>query len=498
MRDDKLHKDDDIIIKQKKRVLIKNTKSFIKSLKDFFYEIIHIKEGTDIDGTIEGIKRDLVFKGHSIWILIASIFIACVGLNQNSTAVVIGAMLISPLMGPILGVGLAVGTYDWETLKKSLKFFAVAVFVSILTSYIYFLLTPLKDAQSELLSRTQPNLLDVFLGLFGGIAGIVAGSRREKSNVVPGVAIATALMPPLCTAGYGLATGQYSYFFGAFYLFFINSFFICLSTIVIVRYLKFPVMNYVKESRRNKIKIYMIIFIVIVILPGAKLSWEMIQKSRFNHRADNFIEKNFNDIKSDIMYKEITYTDTVSYINIYLAEKKFSNAKILDFIEDLNNHGLNGETSVGITVTDTTILNIHQGQSNADSLANKMNVMSVEIQKKLRVGILEDIYKKQEDIILSKNEKIEFLENKLIQIHEDSVPLTKLKSEMQIQYPKIQKFSYAKTLELNDSGYFDTIPTFLVQWKKYTYRSIIRKQSTILEKWLKVRLNLDTVRVIKY
>ncbi len=239
---------------EKKRQIIVFFGKFIKSTAEFFHGILHIKDGTDYEGTVKGIKRDLVFKGHSIWILVSSIFIASIGLNQNSTAVVIGAMLISPLMGPILGVGLAVGTYDWEALKRSIKYFIVAIVVSIITSTLYFLMTPLKDAQSELLARTEPNILDVFIAVFGGIAGIVAGSRKEKTNVIPGVAIATALMPPLCTAGYGLATAQYNYFFGAFYLFFINSFFISLSTVLVVRYLRFPLVNYISKLHEKKNK----------------------------------------------------------------------------------------------------------------------------------------------------------------------------------------------------------------------------------------------------
>ena len=175
--------------------------------------------------TIDYISKNVEFKGANLWILIFAILVASVGLNVNSTAVIIGAMLISPLMGPIMGVGLAAGINDFELLKKSLKNLGIAIAISIITSTIYFSFTPLNDAQSELLARTEPSIWDVLIALFGGLAGIVAGSRKEKSNAIPGVAIATALMPPLCTAGYGLATGNVYYFFGAFYLFFINSVF---------------------------------------------------------------------------------------------------------------------------------------------------------------------------------------------------------------------------------------------------------------------------------
>lgn len=211
-------------------------KSFLSSLS----EILNITDNAQREITIEGIKRDIDFKGFNVWILILAIFIASIGLNVNSTAVIIGAMLISPLMGPIMGVGLSIGINDLFTLKRSLRSFGIAVIVSLVTSTLYFSITPLSDAQSELLARTQPNLLDVFIAFFGGLAGILAGSRKEKNNVVPGVAIATALMPPLCTAGYGIGTGQWNYFLGAFYLFLINSIFIAIATSLVVRYLKFP------------------------------------------------------------------------------------------------------------------------------------------------------------------------------------------------------------------------------------------------------------------
>ncbi|MCB0614144.1 MAG: DUF389 domain-containing protein, partial [Phaeodactylibacter sp.] len=176
--------------------------------------------------TIEDIKKGVVFRGANLWILMFAIMVASVGLNVNSPAVIIGAMLISPLMGPIMGIGLGVGINDLELIVKAMRNLAIAVVISVLTSAAYFWISPLNDAQSELLARTSPTLWDVLIALFGGLAGIVAGSRKEKSNAIPGVAIATALMPPLCTAGFGLATAQWSYFFGAFYLFFINSVFI--------------------------------------------------------------------------------------------------------------------------------------------------------------------------------------------------------------------------------------------------------------------------------
>ena len=188
---------------------------------------------------VESIRRDVQFKGTNLWTLIFAIFIASIGLNMNATAVIIGAMLISPLMGPIMGIGLGIAINDFELLQKGIKNIFIATIISVITSAIYFFLTPIHNANSELLARTNPSLWDVLIAFFGGLAGIVAGTRKERSNVIPGVAIATALMPPLCTAGFGLATGKWYFFLGALYLYFINSLLICLATLLIVKHLKF-------------------------------------------------------------------------------------------------------------------------------------------------------------------------------------------------------------------------------------------------------------------
>jgi len=205
------------------------------------------------DDVIDNIKKGIEFKGTNLWTLIFAVFIASIGLNVNSTAVIIGAMLISPLMGPIMGIGLGAGIFDFELIKKAIKNLLIATFIGLVASFFYFLISPLQFAQSELLARTSPTIWDVLIAFFGGLAGIVASSRKKYNNVIPGVAIATALMPPLCTAGYGLATAQWSYFFGASYLYVINSVFISISTFLIVRFLKFKPTTYVNPITARKV-----------------------------------------------------------------------------------------------------------------------------------------------------------------------------------------------------------------------------------------------------
>ena len=209
-------------------------------IRKFYDDYLDLnKSMEDEQLTVESIRNGVEFRGANLWILVFATFIASLGLNVNSTAVIIGAMLISPLMGPIMGVGLAIGINDFELMKRSLKSYFIATVFSVTTATIYFAFTPLDEVQSELLARTSPTIYDVFIALVGGLAGIVAVATKEKGNVIPGVAIATALMPPLCTAGFGLATGNLFYFLGAFYLYFINSVFISLATFLGVRFMKF-------------------------------------------------------------------------------------------------------------------------------------------------------------------------------------------------------------------------------------------------------------------
>ena len=239
---------------------------------------------------IEEITRGVSFRGANLWVLIVAIFIASLGLNVNSTAVIIGAMLISPLMGPIIGMGLAVGINDLDLLKRALKNFSFATLISVLTAMLYFLISPLEEAQSELLARTTPTIYDVLIAFFGGAAGIIALSTRGRGgNVIPGVAIATALMPPLCTAGYGLATWQPSFFFGAIYLFFINTVFISLSTFFGVRLMGFRHHELPTPERARRARHILTVIIVATILPALLMTISIIRTSIFENNLRHFI-----------------------------------------------------------------------------------------------------------------------------------------------------------------------------------------------------------------
>ena len=263
-----------------------------------------LPDKTDETAIVEQISDGVTFRGANLWVLIFAIFIACLGLNLNSTAVIIGAMLISPLMGPIIGMGLAVGRADLELLKRSLTNYGVSTVISVLTAALYFQLTPLTEAQSELLARTSPTLYDVLIALFGGAAGILALSTGGKGNVIPGVAIATALMPPLCTAGYGFAMGEWSFFFGACYLFFINTVFIALATYVGVRLLQFKPKQFVDKARLAVVNRYIAVIVVVTMLPAVYMTIQIIRQSVFENHVKQFVKQELNQPGTRILSEQ--------------------------------------------------------------------------------------------------------------------------------------------------------------------------------------------------
>ncbi len=267
---------------------------------------------------IEGVS----FRGSNIIILIIAIFIASLGLNTNSPAVIIGAMLISPLMGPIIGIGLGVGVYDFNLIRRSARNLSVAALFSVATATLYFLISPVSNAHSELLARTQPTIYDCLIGFFGGAAGIVAIATKNKGNVIPGVAIATALMPPLCTAGYGLATWNLNYFFGAFYLFLINSIFIAFATLIGVKLFRFGQVNFPNEQRRRRVKRIIYTIVTLTILPAVYLTAMMLHTSFFTRDATRFVDEEINIPNTQIFSSNIYTKGWSKYIEVSLIGER--------------------------------------------------------------------------------------------------------------------------------------------------------------------------------
>jgi uncharacterized hydrophobic protein (TIGR00271 family) len=270
----------------------------------------------DFEKIHETIQKDIIFKGTNLWILAFAIVIASVGLNMNSTAVIIGAMLISPLMGPINGMGYSIATYNIPLFRKAVKHFTFAVVASLIASTLYFAISPVSTAHSELLARTSPTIYDVLIALFGGMAGIVAISSKSKGNVIPGVAIATALMPPLCTAGYGLATAQFNYFFGAFYLFTINTVFIALASVAVSQALNFPNRTLLDSNQKKRINNMVTVVIMVTIIPSVYFGYGLVQKEAFMERSSRFT-RNVSIVEGTYLLKEQVDPDNKTITLIY-------------------------------------------------------------------------------------------------------------------------------------------------------------------------------------
>lgn len=308
-------------------VLIRNTFEFRKEV--------------DEEGVLASVWREVEFRGAKAWILATAILVASLGLNTNSTAVIIGAMLISPLMGPIVGIGVAVGIWDFTLLLKSLRNLATAVIISISVSALYFTVTPFGEAQSELIARTTPTLLDAMIALFGGLAGAIAVVRHDKSTVIPGVAIATALMPPLCTAGYGIANMNPAFFFGAFYLFFINSVFISFATYITVRIVRFQKKAYLDEPRERRVRRWIMGFLVVTITPSIVIGFFILQENAFHTRARaylKYIDETFPD-RAIVVGKQIYGRDT-SYLNIAVIGSPIASTRKDSLVAERKRFGL--------------------------------------------------------------------------------------------------------------------------------------------------------------
>ena len=291
--------DENSSIKNSDKSISGNAKGLLSSTLFFLKEILDFRNETDKAATLHSIKNDISIKGPTAWILICSIFVASVGLNANSIPVVIGAMLISPLMGPILGFGLSIAINDLETLKKSILNFSVMVILSVFTAYLFFSFFPLREESSELLSRTKPDIRDVLIAFFGGLALIIAKTKKGTiSTVIYGVAIATALMPPLCTVGYGLATGKASFAVGAMYLFMINTLYIVLATYLIIKLLGFPMINYANSKRRKATSRLITLFAILMIIPASYTFFGVLNESNFNTSAKEFLKYELEGLKN--------------------------------------------------------------------------------------------------------------------------------------------------------------------------------------------------------
>jgi TIGR00341 family protein len=433
--------------------------SLLQFLKNFLSERFSLNEDRAEEAVIiEGIRKEVSFKGTNVWTLIFAIFIASIGLNVNSTAVIIGAMLISPLMGPIMGAGLSIGINDLGLLKKSAKNLFIAASISIATSFLYFSISPLHEASSELLARTMPTIWDVFIAFFGGLAGIVAGTRKEKSNVIPGVAIATALMPPLCTAGFGLAIGNIYYFLGAIYLFLINSLFICLAAFIIVKRLRFRKVAFSSPEREKRVSRYFVIIAVLTVLPSIYLAYQLVQKSIFEANANNFIESEFRFAKTQVVTRKYQYVSGQKSIELLLVGQHVPES----FVDSLKKRMPAYKLS-------NTNLTVHQGLD----AKQKIDIAAI------KASVMADLYVHENDSAAAKTQQ------------ETATP--DLKNELLALYPQLKHYSIGDMVVVHtDSTKNDTLTVFTGNFDK----PISKTEKNKLALWLSKRINVDSVKVL--
>src|SRR5690606_1175908 len=450
-----------------------------QSIKNFLSELFDIRADSDRDATIEAVKKDISFKGHTAWILIFSIFVASIGLNVSSTAVVIGAMLISPLMGPIVGIGLSVAINDVETLRRSFINLGVMVFLSVLTAFLYFTISPLTEETPELLARTYPTILDVLIAIFGGLGLIVAKTKSGTiASVIFGVAIATALMPPLCTVGYGLAVGNGEYALGAMYLFSINAVFIALSTFIVSKILRFPLVRYANSKRRKRTAQIASLIAIAVIVPSVWLFVKLLEQQVFETKTKEFVKNIINHEGAEVV--KFTHDYKSRSIDVYLIGRPVPQDKINEWLVKLE------ETEN----LEKSQLHIYQGTDQSGEISAKLS-------GEIKAGILEDLYVKNEQLIQNKDEQIRFLENQIALIKVQNIPFKELSEELKINYDGVETFSYSNKITTNFQK-TDTLPVVSIQWKKNVPSSERRADSKKIEAWLKFKLKLDTLQVTEY
>lgn len=446
--------------------------SLYVQIKAFFARIFDVRqEKEDEQETIESIKKGVEFKGTNLWVLIFATFIASLGLNTNSTAVIIGAMLISPLMGPIMGFGLGLGISDFELIKRSFRNFAIATVFSVITSSIYFLISPISEAQSELLARTQPTLYDVLIAFFGGLAGIVASSTKSKGNVIPGVAIATALMPPLCTAGFGLATGNLYYFFGAFYLFFINSVFISLATYLVVRVLKYPKKVFLDKDHEKRVTRYVGIIVIFTIVPSLFLSYRLVKTTYFNQQVLNYINTELTFPNTQILSKTITNTSDKKEIKVVLIGDNVSDSTIESARNRLPNYGLKDVSLV-----------VQQGFSEQETDINKLKSL-----------LMQDLYKNSEQVLRTQAMQIDSLQRELKSYHDDRLLAEQIKPEVKVLFPFVREISCTHTCLIPVDS--DTQKPIMLIYVKSSEK-ISAENKRKLTEWLSARTQVKTIKLL--
>ncbi len=448
----------------------------MRSFGDFFYNLIDLKAGLDREGTIVNIKNNKKMAGANVWLLMCSIMIASLGLDLNSPAVIIGAMLISPLMSPILGVGLAVGINDNSALLLALKHFGIAIVIALVTSTVYFWLTPFGIETAEIRARTAPTLLDVMVAFFGGVAGIISGSRKDKSNAIPGVAIATALMPPLCVTGYGLANGNWTFMINSFYLFFLNATFVAIATYMIVRFLKFPKKTYLNAKEENRTRLVLGLFALLMIIPSGRILFTVLHKANQQKIINTYLEQNFKDAFYQI--DPIVGTDSTD-IKI-IAGKYYDAEAINKFRKGLESKGAH--------------------QFNINFLQDEKSKAEIELLKSGRSEYAKASIDNKKTQTTQK-QRIKQMQAQIDSLTNEDITLLAIKKEVSVLFPSLASYSVSKDIanvNLEDTTINNT-PVLMINWRKKS-RLTPRQKEAEAEKimaYIRLRLNLKELKIME-
>ncbi len=443
--------------------------SFSSRYKKWLKGVVYIGDQIDTTEASAKIRNGIYFQGPNVWILAFSVIIASVGLNVNSTAVIIGAMLISPLMGPIIGLGLAMGTSDTKLLTESLRNLLIMVLVSLLAASLYFLISPLNLVNpTELLARTRPTIYDVLIAFFGGLAGMLESCRKEKGTVISGVAIATALMPPLCTVGYGISIWKGSVIFGALYLFTINSIFIALATFIAVKYFRFPAVESNEQRiRLNKNAVYIILLIVIV--PSILSAISVIKENNFKIHAEKVVTENKNLGKCFIYDYKATYSRKDPKLELFLAGETLTDEAKMKLYKSAEEYGITRSQIV-----------FHE-----DATSIRQEFSEKEIVK--------GIYEQTDKQIKALNDSISKMEATISDYKSKEIPIEAVSKELFAQYPTITEVSLSRGSSVSSTG--DAVTEQLVAFIT-TNEPMSTELHDRIERWLKVRLKNDNIVVI--
>jgi uncharacterized hydrophobic protein (TIGR00271 family) len=462
----------------------KGAKGLLRSLKNFLFELFDFREDTDHEATIEAIKVDIPFKGATAWILIFAVFVASIGLNADSTAVVIGAMLISPLMGPILGIGMSFALNDIDTFKKSLMNLGTMIGLSLLASFLFFYFFPLSEDNSELLGRVSPDIRDVLIAFFGGLALMVARTKKGTvASVIFGVAIATALMPPLCTAGYGLAIGNFTYFFGAMYLFTINAIFIALATFLVLKLLGFPMHKYANAAKRKRYATIATVVGLAVMIPAVFTFITVFQKNQVKTQVTNFIKNEIKTIKSfQLIDDSYNFDEKEIYLNFF--------NEVSQGEENILNNQLVNNTNY-TKIKDFKIIIKGSDTKSFELITTAYKEKREELQEsKNSIGSLQKKIVDLKETISRLNYRIQ---QDALNINEKVIAFSSIAKDAKIRYMDIEEIGFARVLFSKDFMKIDTIPIATIKWNLKVSDSIISLKERALRTWLQKEMKLDTL-----